>query len=482
MFSNNPVPRLVTVRERFPAVSFGTSGVRSLVTDMTPEAISAYVFAFMQQMHHSHTYPQGGRVAVGIDLRPSSPDIAAVVCSTLNFLGYQTDYLGPLPTPALALWCLSSSTPGMMITGSHIPFDRNGIKFYTPIGEILKEDEQNILNCPVPTELLETLFSGHTLPEPNTAAASAYVERIVARFGDQCLKGWRVGLYEHSAVGRDLTKAVLQDLGAVVIPLGRSDDFVPIDTEAVSEQDSQQAIYWCNEYQLDALISTDGDGDRPLMFDAYGQFIRGDILGLLCASHLNLTALAVPVSCNTAIEKFGTFKRVERTRIGSPYVVEAMNMLREQGESALGGFEANGGFLLGTSLPGLPALPTRDALLPIVAVLSLAASQGVALNSLIEGLPPRFTYSDRIKDVPVEDSRMLLTRLLNEPDYREALIPHESAHVSIDVTDGARLTYENGDIIHIRPSGNAPELRCYTEAGSVDAAKSLCVATLASIL
>ncbi|MGO2233635.1 MAG: hypothetical protein ACTH5B_06140 [Marinomonas sp.] len=45
--------------------------------------------------------------------------------------------------------------------------------------------------------------------------------------------------------------------------------------------------------------------------------------------------------------------------------------------------------------------------------------------------------------------------------------------VSIDETDGLRMTLNNGDIAHLRPSGNAPELRCYVETGSNNCAKDI---------
>ena len=51
----------------------------------------------------------------------------------------------------------------------------------------------------------------------------------------------------------------------------------------------------------------------------------------------------------------------------------------------------------------------------------------------------------------------------------------------IDVTDGLRVTFENGEIIHLRPSGNAPELRCYNEAGTVGRAVELNRACLAKM-
>jgi phosphomannomutase len=468
----------MTVAERFPNVAFGTSGLRALVSDLTSEAVSAYVHSFVQRMRKSHSLSGGTVVAVGIDLRPSSPAVAAVVCRTLEGMGYRAEFLGPLPTPALALRCLSTGVPGVMVTGSHIPFDRNGIKFYSPVGEILKEDEQAIAACVIPEKWLEEPPEIPALPEVCPAAAQAYVERYVTRFGAQCLAGWRIGVYEHSAVGRDLIKTLLQRLGATVIALGRSDGFVPVDTEAVSDGDLRQAALWCSEHQLDSLVSTDGDGDRPLMFDAKGQFIRGDVLGLLCARNLALKCLAIPVSCNTAVEKAEVFRHVVRTRIGSPYVVAAMNDLLRQGEQTVGGFEANGGFLLGSSLHGLSALPTRDAMLPIVAVLSAAAAQRISLNIMVEALPARFTYSDRLKDVPVEYSRTLLSRLLSEAGYQKSLFSQKTGVENIDTTDGVRLTFEDGDIVHIRPSGNAPELRCYAETNSFEAAKILCMSTL----
>ncbi|MDO6806419.1 hypothetical protein Q4595_28435, partial [Wenyingzhuangia sp. 1_MG-2023] len=64
-------------------------------------------------------------------------------------LGVEVDYYGVLPTPALALQAMQDGVPAIVITGSHIPFDRNGIKFYRPDGEITKVDEQAILQAEV---------------------------------------------------------------------------------------------------------------------------------------------------------------------------------------------------------------------------------------------------------------------------------------------------------------------------------------------
>ena len=69
----------------------------------------------------------------------------------------------------------------------------------------------------------------------------------------------------------------MRQLGAEVVSLERSDEFVPIDTEAVGEEDKAKARRWSVDYQLDAIFSTDGDGDRPLVADEQGEWLRGDI-------------------------------------------------------------------------------------------------------------------------------------------------------------------------------------------------------------
>ncbi len=469
------------IGDRFPIVTFGTSGVRARVADLTTETVVAYVYAFMQQMRVVHAVHYGTAVAVGMDLRPSSPSIATEVCGALQALGYRAEFLGALPTPALALRCLTGGMPGVMVTGSHIPFDRNGIKFYSPVGEILKEDEPANVSCQIPSDGFGKLPAMPLLPPVDVMAKEDYVRRYVDHFGAQCLAGLRVGLYEHSAVGRDLTKSVLVQIGAEVVSLGRSDDFVPVDTEAVGEADLAQARDWCKAHRLDAVVSTDGDGDRPLVFDENGEFVRGDLLGLLCARRLGITHLAVPVSCNSAIEQCGTFTQVVRTRIGSPYVIAAMNELTAQGKGPVAGFEANGGFLLGSAVHGLAALPTRDALLPMVSLLAEAVTQQTRVSSLVAALPQRFTHSDRLQAFATERSRELLARVAVEEGLQSHIAGKHNPPKAVDTTDGVRMTFADGDIVHLRASGNAPELRCYAESATLDKAKDLCQRALSQV-
>lgn len=455
-------------------VSFGTSGVRGLVSSMTDELCYAYSAAFIQAVVNKVGVV--GRVVLGHDLRPSSPRIASACAAAIIDAGGEVIYAGALPTPALAAYAGEISAAAIVVTGSHIPFDRNGVKFYRADGEISKVDELAIQQSIV--EMPNTLSSVQ-LSEPDQSAESYYINRYLDFFGDARLDGLRIAIYEHSSVARDLLPKILVALGAEVLTLGRTDSFVPIDTEAVRPEDTAQAISWASSYQFDAIFSTDGDADRPLIGDELGSWLRGDVVGTLCAKFLAADIVVTPVSSNTLAEKSNWFSQVVRTRIGSPYVIAAMERSVSEQSGVVVGFEANGGFLLGSDIvrhgKRLSALATRDAILPMLALLYMAKEAGTTLSALVESMQGRYTYSDRLQNFSKERSSQLLT-LLKQDNLKSAQImaPSAGTIISVDLTDGFRAIFSNGDIVHLRPSGNAPELRCYAESNTQSNAKLLC--------
>jgi phosphomannomutase len=462
-------------------MKFGTSGLRGLVSDMTDAVCARYATAFVVHLTRSGSPPTA--VLLGRDLRPSSPRIMAASAAAIRQAGIDSIDCAVLPTPALALEAARRGLPAIMVTGSHIPFDRNGLKFYRADGEITKPDETGILAA-----LDAPLAPGVSGAEnTDTDALERYRARGHVFFGTGALRGRRIGVYQHSAAGRDLMVALLQDFGATVVTLGRADGFVPIDTEAVRPEDEALAREWTAGHRLDALVSTDGDGDRPLIADETGHFLRGDLVGLLSARILGADAVATPVSSSTALERSGWVGRVARTRIGSPYVIEAMAALAAAGAGCPVGYEANGGFLLGGPARRgdamLEPLPTRDAMLPMLALLTEAARRGLSLSALAAEAPQRFTASDRLQDIDGGVSGPLLAGLATDALAREALLAALGgpAVAAVDTLDGVRMSLAGDEIVHLRASGNAPELRCYAEAATPARAEALVAATLAAV-
>lgn len=469
-------------------VGFGTSGARGLVSSMTDKVCYLYTLAFLQHMEHAGHASSGARVAVAGDFRPSTPRIAAACLKAVEDAGFKGVYCGFVPSPAVALYGMTEHIPSIMVTGSHIPDDRNGIKFNTPSGEILKEDEAAIREQRVDPpqglfnevgEFLEEV----KLPAIDPAAREIYRRRYLDILASDSLAGMRIGVYQHSGVSRDLLVDILEELGAEGIALGRSDRFVPVDTEAIRPEDMELAKRWVREHRLDSVVSTDGDGDRPLVSDENGEWLRGDIAGILCARFLKADVVVTPVSSNSAVELSGLFNEVTRTRIGSPYVIAGMEEARAAGKRRVMGYEANGGFLQADSihLGGgmLSPLPTRDALIVILAILIMSREQQTPVSRLVASLPGRYTYSDRLKEFPTELGQARLSGIADsgEAEARQRVMEifgdRFGEVAKIDVTDGVRITFSRGDIVHLRPSGNAPELRCYTEADSPGRAREV---------
>lgn len=477
-------------------VAFGTSGARGLVTAMTDEVCCAYTMAFLQALERRGEIQRGSDVGIAGDLRPSTGRILSAVALGIRRAGYTVIHAGRVPSSAIALLGLERRIPTLMVTGSHIPDDRNGIKFNKTTGEILKQDEQLIAAQSVTLaddfdaqgRLLETesVRRDSALTAPDESVKRRYVARWLEAFPRNLLRGKRVVVFGHSAVGRDLMLEIFEGLAAEVVPVGWSEQFIPVDTEAIRAQDVASARAWAEQYQPFAIVSTDGDADRPLVSDEAGRWLRGDVLGVLCARFLKVDTLVTPISSNTVVERCAAFQRVVRTRIGSPYVIAGMNEAVEAGVRRVAGYEANGGFLTATAMevPGggqLTPLPTRDPMVAMLSVMAAAVQSGCSIRALEAELPARATASGRIQGIANQISASRLTELAagGVQAMNGLLGAIAGGFTRVDLTDGIRGTTEHDEILHLRASGNAPELRCYAEANTTERANQLAEQALA---
>ena len=332
------------------------------------------------------------------------------------------------------------------------------------------------------------------------------------------------------AVGRDILPQILRELGAEVVTAGRSETFVSIDTENITDEQLDRLEEFAVAAEasgrpLHAIVSTDGDSDRPLVTAVLpasevhpgGRRVRfcpvtysASWSPNTCARMLPRSQLAPMMRSSDAWASAGLPSR--RPRSDRPYVISALDELRRAGKhTRIVGWEANGGFLTGSDIPltagTLIALPTRDSTLPILANLFAAAEQRIGLPTLWNRLPARFGRAGLLDNVPVAVSQAILAHLIPPGDVievefdgtgrvfdrsRPGAAPRLLAEpatldwqqrratlmrfftpalgfddiVRINVLDGVRLYFRNGDVAHIRPSGNAPQLRIYANSDS----------------
>lgn len=567
------IPREESLRSRLEhepqTLQFGTSGRRGLLIHLSQLEIFINALAELEYLQ-SLPLAEGGIVRgedffFAYDLRPSSSrfidgeprrgELAQAVECAIRTAGMRPVNLGRIPTPALTYYAVSRGKGSIMVTGSHIPFDRNGYKTNTSRGELLKQHEQPI-NEKV-REVREKLYgqsfadslfdehgqfkAGHLeLSAESGEAATAYIKRYADFFGAESLKGLRLLVYQHSAVGRDLVVEILRELGAEVVVAGRSETFVPIDTENINAEQLTviQTLFdetVAKHGRIDAVVSTDGDSDRPLILGVDPEtsavrFFGGDLVGMITAEYLGADAAVVPISCNDGIDR-GALKDITepKTRIGSPFVIAGMEAARARGKKAVCGWEANGGFLTGSDIlrngKTLKALPTRDAVLPILAVLCAGREQGLGLTELFASLPKRYSRAALLKQFPRSVGLEIVKRFSpSEPAIGEVRFSPDGTSVlstdgrkletadveipkldairreltgfftadlgsgaitTLNFIDGVRIRFRNGDVAHLRPSGNADELRIYAVADTqarADAIAGMAVAEPDGIL
>jgi phosphomannomutase len=570
--------------DRFKPLRFGTSGLRDKVEHMTDMECYVNTRGFLKFLNRMGEFTAGTAVAVGGDRRRSTDRIKRAVFAAVRDMKGEVDDQGLTSTPALTYYAMQKGIPGIMVTGSHIPEDRNGIKFTKTVGEVLKSDEEGILACVaeerekvyamVARECLFNQDTGMFKSKEAESASSffrkkdtpgpcmrAYADRYKKLFDKkQALSGAKLFFYEHSAAARDVAKEIFEALGVKVFAPDedikieystqsgerkeetialRSPVFVAVDTESVSSRTLSVFKTVMNEKDLDTGCTMDGDSDRPLLvYRVYREgkptqdigYMTGDILGLLAVLALNelgveISAVAVPISANDAIIKTLYEKDVEitQTKIGSPYVVAAMlESLKKHPKSKypvwnVFSWESNGGFLTGNDIKMgghiLKALPTRDAILPILTVLWMAENRGVPLSMLVDQLPSRYTHADRIKQFPTEKGRAIIGTMspAGESGVMQVAFasdgkavagyldgsqrifgPESKFHkikkhletfftvedgfsdiVGLNYIDGVRIFFSNGDISHFRPSGNAPEFRNYAIANSPERSRAI---------
>jgi phosphomannomutase len=462
------------------SLKFGTSGLRGLVVELNGAPAFAYTRAFAEMLKEDGSAAASRNIVlVGRDLRESSPGIAQLCCAALQESGLIPLDCGALPTPALAYHGMRFGIPAIMVTGSHIPEDRNGLKFYRAHGEIDKKDEGSILawHARLGSAAVPETAHAFRAGTPDLDLIAAYKARYQEFFGAGALSGLTVGVYQHSSVARDVIVEMLEALGAQAVPLGRATSFIPVDTEALREEDEVLARQWAGEQTLDAIVSTDGDADRPLISDGNGAFLRGDLVGAITAKALGADAIVTPVTSNSALEASGAFETVLRTRVGSPYVIEGMAEASESGARAVVGFEANGGVLLGSDIlregRRLAALPTRDAMLPILCALGEIVARGKPLAEIGAAFAFKAAASNRLKDVATDKSAAFVSRLQQDESFLSELMAPLEGVAGVNSRDGLRIMANNGEVVHFRPSGNAPELRVYVEAGTEERAAEL---------
>lgn len=423
---------------------FGTSGVRGPAdTLFTSEFCQKLGVSFSKFLSN---HQQFGPICIGIDNRQSSPRIQSSLLQGLALQGREVVNLGVVPVPATHYAHLSSSFVGaIMVTGSHIDTESNGVKFFALKEEITKAHESEI----------ESLFDQCThqisdikYPISNSDLGfNNYLENLLAHL-DSPIKINKVVLDTGNGGQTEVIKGLFREANIPFVSINDhlQESLLSRDTE--SDGSFQELSEKVISEDADLGVGFDSDGDRLVVADHTGKIIPGDYLGSLISQYFAGESIVCPVNVSNVVHFLS--KEIFRTKVGSPFVIEKM-----KSTGSIIGFESNGGVIHGDNMY------SRDGGLSLVRVLNILNWTKSNLKDLID----KFPHFHQIKtkfDCPFEQYQNIYDQA------QTFLMPK-----FIDRTDGVKLILDDSSWVLFRGSGNAPEFRIFVESDSITKATDL---------
>ncbi|MBF6225725.1 phosphoglucosamine mutase [Nocardia abscessus] len=443
---------------------FGTDGVRGLANEsLSPE------FALRVSGAAAQILSRGKKRAlavVGRDPRASGEMLEAAVTAGLTAAGVDVLSVGVLPTPAVAyLTGLYDACLGVMISASHNPMPDNGIKIFAAGGHKLDDAIEDRIEALVgaqtpfrPTgagigrvrNAAGARDHGLAIPDQYSLAGTheRYVEHLVEATGRD-LSGLTVVVDCAHGAASEVGPAAYREAGATVIAINAEPDGLNINDGCGSTHlDQVQAAVV--EHGADLGLAHDGDADRCLAVDAYGNIVDGDaILAILAlamheAGELTADTLVATVMSNLglhiAMRAAGITLRT--TAVGDRYVLEELR---------------RGGFTLGGEQSGHVVFPrygtTGDGILTGLRLMARMKQTGRTLADLAGVLRP---VPQILVNVPVSDKAVVA----RAPEIRDAVLEAERA-----LGDSGRVL--------LRPSGTEQLVRVMVEATDPAQARQL---------
>jgi phosphoglucosamine mutase len=429
---------------------FGTDGIRGEVGEfpITPDFVMRLGYAagkvFTKQWG-GHGRPT---VLIGKDTRISGYMLESALEAGFASAGVDVVLCGPMPTPGVAyLTTALRLTAGVVISASHNPYQDNGIKFFSALGDKLPDAIEIQIE-----EMLDEPFQCATSIDMGKVrrlddAAGRYIEFCKSTFPNQ-LDLHQLKLVVDCANGASyhIAPNVFHELGADVIAIGNQPNGININ-DGYGATSPQACMDRVIETQADYGIALDGDADRLQMIDAQGRLFNGDELLYLVAkdrieSGKEVRGAVGTLMTNIAIEK--GFKNLgipfERAAVGDRYVLEKL--------------KANGWMMGGEGSGHLIFLDQHTTGDGIVAALQVLATVRRSHISI----------SERLADIQLFPQVLINIRYKKEYEWKT-----DPALIDIQETVQKELA-ENGRLL-IRASGTEPVLRVMVEAKTQELAQ-----------
>jgi len=395
------------------------------------------------------SYLKAKRIAVGRDMRLSSPGVAAAFIEGAREQGADVVDYGMIATDMLYYAVATHDLDGgAMITASHNPSQYNGIKMvgrhaFPLSGEAGIGDIRDAIN-------------GGTLPPAastpgslsHTDTLTDYVEHVMSFIDPSVIKPFNVVVDGGSGMSGLVAPKLFERLPCRVTTLCMDIDgtFPNHEANPLLEENRQDIVERVIKEKADIGIAWDGDADRCFFIDGGGEFIAGDFVTALLAEAFLIkhpgAKIVYDVRASYAVKdtaaKYGGAALMNR-------VGHAFFKTRMREENAIFGGEVSGHYYF------------RDfwcadsGVIPALLVLELLSKRGKKMSELLEPWHERYFISGEINS-EVADPEGKMKEISSR--YSDGRVSH---------LDGVSVDYDDWHF-NVRPSNTEPLLRLNLES------------------
>jgi phosphomannomutase len=397
-------------------------------------------------------YLQAESIAIGRDMRDSSPAFARALCEGAMAGGARVTDIGMTTTDmvyfAVPHFALDG---GAMVTASHNPKQYNGFK-------LVREDALALSGDAGIKEIKEWILSGRKFPDkPGGSRIEKdilpdYVRHVRSFIDTSALKPFRVVMDAANGMAGAVAPTIFSDLPFQRIEMYFEPDgsFPNHEANPLVEENRRAIIERVLAEKADLGIAWDGDGDRCFFIDDRGRFVPGDFLTALLGEAFLLkepgSTILYDVRASWAVkdtvEKLGGHALMNR--VGHAFIKKRM---RE--ENAVFGGEISGHFYFRENYFA------DNGMIPALLILELMSKKGKTLSELLAPLRRKYFITGEINS-KIEDVPAVLARL--ESRYSDG---------RISKLDGLSVDYPSWHF-NVRPSNTEPLLRLNLEALTED--------------
>ena len=269
-------------------------GVEGEKVNLTQEAANRIAMGFVKFLTlQTEKSPKELKIAVGHDSRLSAESLKTAVIEAMTAAGVKTLDCGLASTPAMFMSIVLPETNvdgSIMITASHLPFNRNGLKFFTKMGGVEHENITTILKYACSSD---TSKSGSSELVTKVNLIDIYSKHLCNKIrkkldnGDKPLTGMHIIVDAGNGAGGFFASKVLEELGAdttgsqFLEPDGHFPNHIPNPEDKEAMSSIQKAVL-DNKADLGLIFDTDVDRMSAVLSDGE-EISRNALIAMVAA-------------------------------------------------------------------------------------------------------------------------------------------------------------------------------------------------------